>query len=280
MSKDIPASGSLQPMTEKPQWWGGVDAASLNALSAKAEKINDKVDKMVKRAVKDLADVGMILLEAREMFKGDKEFGQWRAECTQIKSGQDAYRAMTLARGQKEGLISHTAMEKLPVGTLVELAKAPGIVVEAIERKLKKDESVTRDQVNAAKNAAADGGDKTKSTEKKKAEIAEILAQQSKDRQAEKKRMDTAGLERAKREDAIIACMGEPNHITRMEMVEELDCDMYQKAHTYFGLLTPNEGEGYGEWLLNMIQHNMEVDSDYPPQGEYATKMRDIIDSL
>ena len=83
--------------------------------------------------------VGNALNQARQVFKGDKEFGQWREECTPISSGTTATKYMAVARKFSE----HGLAEKASYSLLSELTNAKPEVVKAIEKKIDAGENVT-----------------------------------------------------------------------------------------------------------------------------------------
>ena len=142
-SSFVPSTGNesyLQPDKK------GIIESALVDLKNKIEL--DYADGMglAQRATERMISCGKLLLQARERFKGDKEFGQWRAKELSISSSHVS-RLMAVARefGDNEDA------KLLPVGTLSELISAsPELKKETID-KAKSGEKVTRAEVTKAK---------------------------------------------------------------------------------------------------------------------------------
>lgn len=123
-------AGSLEPTTPK---YHGIDALSLQMLDALATDINKTMESAQKSLCRSQIKVGSLLNEARVMFPGDKEFGKWRSENTEIKSPQTAYNLMLVARKFSS---APKMLEACSYSALVELISAPEHLVKEIEAKV------------------------------------------------------------------------------------------------------------------------------------------------
>lgn len=118
------------------KWHAGLPAAVLTELAAKAEEISQIHADLVHHVVRQQIKVGQILLQARELFAGDKEFGQWREAATPVKSRQTAHRLMQLASQVGQGRITDKVIDALPTTTIFEMLSAPDSVVQAVEQSI------------------------------------------------------------------------------------------------------------------------------------------------
>ncbi len=110
--------------------YGEITALSLSRLDELSWKINDRIETVQKAAAKGQLAIGKLLLEARELFQGDKEFGNWRAENTEIKSMQVASNLMAVAR---KFASAPKMIEACSYSALVELVSAPPALIKEIE---------------------------------------------------------------------------------------------------------------------------------------------------
>lgn len=126
-----PEKGSFKREITVKGWTAGQDALSLQTLTGLASEIGKAVDATHKAVALGQIKVGNLLLEAREKFKGDKEFGQWRKECTPITSTRSATSLMSVARtfGKKE---SSKLIAACNFSVLRELVYCPPEVVDEI----------------------------------------------------------------------------------------------------------------------------------------------------
>lgn len=118
------------------KWHAGLPAAVLTDLAAKADEISRIHADLVHHVVRQQIKVGQILLQARDLFAGDKEFGQWREAATPVKSRQTAHRLMQLASQVGQGRITDKVIDALPTTTIFEMLSAPDSVVQAIEQSI------------------------------------------------------------------------------------------------------------------------------------------------
>ena len=126
-----PEKGSFKREITVKGWTAGQDALSLQTLTNLSKEIGQVIDSTHKALAKGQIKVGHLLLAAREKFKGDKEFGQWRKECTPIESARTANSLMAVARtfGQRE---SAKLVDACNFSVLRELVYAPEEVVSEI----------------------------------------------------------------------------------------------------------------------------------------------------
>ena len=80
--KDIEAAGSAAPLdsVSKSKWYAGVDAAGLEKLNEVRETIDRVMDETVMTVARARLRIGHLLIEAREVFPGERQFGQWAKE--------------------------------------------------------------------------------------------------------------------------------------------------------------------------------------------------------
>ena len=123
-------AGSLAPIVGKKDWTKGVDALSLQMLDALATDINKCIDSTQKVVAKAQLKLGSLLNEARLMIPGDKEFGEWRATKTEIKSRQTASDLMAVARKFSN---APKLLKAMNYSQLVELISADPKLVAEIE---------------------------------------------------------------------------------------------------------------------------------------------------
>ncbi|MBL4587909.1 hypothetical protein JKY79_01040 [Candidatus Babeliales bacterium] len=123
------------------------DVNSEDVLAKHAIDIHRHHNETVKFMARKQIEVGRLLLHARAEFKGDKEFGQWRQECTPIGSRQTATKLMALARGHETGRITDKILDNLPTSTIFELLAAPESVIAAVEEKIDKGETPSQKEV-------------------------------------------------------------------------------------------------------------------------------------
>jgi len=119
----------------------GHDAQEINAMYASGLAL-------AQRATQTMIEVGNLLLIARENFKGDKEFGEWRKKAIEF-SQSHAQRLMAVARefgDDPDALL-------LPVGTLAELLPASPALKAEVIAEAKDGKKPTRAEVTERKKA-------------------------------------------------------------------------------------------------------------------------------
>lgn len=144
-----------KPIAVDKKWTKGIDAAGLSELAEAADKITKLHHETVNFVARKQIEVGQILLQAREKFPGDKEFGQWRETCTPIGSRQTAHKLMQLATQAGEGRITEKLLDGLPTSTLFELLSAPDSVVNTIQEKVEAGEKPSQKDVREIRGAAS-----------------------------------------------------------------------------------------------------------------------------
>lgn len=143
-----------KPIAADKKWTKGIGAAELAELAEAADKINKLHHETVNFVARKQIEVGQILLQAREKFPGDKEFGQWRETCTPIGSRQTAHKLMQLATQTGEGRITDKLLDGLPTSTLFELLSAPDTVVATVQEKVEAGEKPSQKDVREIRGAA------------------------------------------------------------------------------------------------------------------------------
>lgn len=119
---------------------------------------------LAKRSVESMLNVGKYLDEVRQLFKGDKEFGQWRAEAIPEISSRMATNLMGVWRkfGGKETNLSISAMSEL-------LPASDELVEEVVQESHSNPFTVAeiRSKVREAKKATKKATDATDVQEEK-----------------------------------------------------------------------------------------------------------------
>lgn len=203
-------------------------AARVELVDLKAKIELDYADGMMlaQKATERMISCGKHLLAARERFKGDKEFGQWRKNELSI-SASHVTRLMAVAREFGD----NTDAMLLPIGTLAELIPASNELKQATIEKAKAGEKVTRAEVTAAKKA-----EKTESSPPPEVEHKEVASAPVR---ADKKPSMGKTLEPWQRAQLIL----DKNIWQRLDMVEVRSGDDKQiNAFIIFGIPPYSEG--------------------------------------
>jgi len=134
------------------QWDSGLDGHAVKELQEIAREINKQADIATNVVVQAKMGIGHALIEARQYYDNDAQFGMWREANTPIDSAREASYCMNIARrfSNAEELIKETSWS-----VLRELTHAGDDVVEQIEAKVKAGEKPTvkevRNEVKASK---------------------------------------------------------------------------------------------------------------------------------
>ena len=155
----IPLSGSEAPITtlDGSKWHHNVPSASLSKLTKLSTEINEVFDKGLRDHVRMQINVGRLLIDARELIPGDRQFGQWREANTPIGNKSTANKLMNLARQVGEGRITQTMIDGLPLSSLKELLTAPESVLGEVTERLESGEVPTRDDIRQSSSEAKAG---------------------------------------------------------------------------------------------------------------------------
>lgn len=147
MSKE--PAGSLEPIAGSRKWHEGVDAAGLKQLAGIAKDIDKTIDSTVKHVARGKIKVGKLLIEARQFFSADQEFGKWRNENTMIQSKQHAHYLMQVAKrfGDAPKLI-----DGVNYSILQELVLAEPEDIEWVEKRIDKGDPPTVAETRAKVN--------------------------------------------------------------------------------------------------------------------------------
>lgn len=158
-------AGSLEPIGHKGKWHEGIDASGLAQLAGLAKDIDKTIDSTVKSVARGKIRVGKLLIEARQFFSADQEFGKWRNENTMIQSKQHAHYLMQVAHrfGDAPKLI-----DGVNYSVLQELVLAEPEAIEWVEGRLDKGDPPTVAETRAevkkgtSKKALLQAGSTTK----------------------------------------------------------------------------------------------------------------------
>jgi len=156
-------------------WFDGISKADVETLDLLAEDINATVDETVKSVVKGKIIIGKALNSARELIKGDAEFGQWRKEKTNIQSKTEAHYCMTIATkfGTSSKLLKNTSWSALR-----ELTHAPKELIALLEEKAA--ETGTGPSVSEARAAVTESRPDTSSGTPDRPPAPPVIAAQQK----------------------------------------------------------------------------------------------------
>lgn len=123
--------GSLAPLdsTKGNKWERAINAESLASLAQIATDIESTMIETVNTVAKARLKIGRLLNDARILFPGDKEFGQWRAKMVPDIKPRTANTYMRMAKEFKNG---PDLVEKMGWSVARELLGAPTEVKESI----------------------------------------------------------------------------------------------------------------------------------------------------
>jgi hypothetical protein len=156
MAKMVATTDPKTPVSTK--WHSGLDAADLGELSRIAREIDNTVDTTVKHVARAKIKLGKLLLEAREKFNQDQQFGQWRKQATCIKSKQHAHYLMQIAKRFAD---APKLIESANYSTLQELVTADDEAVEWVQERINRGEPPTvaevREKVKELKGTSKKG---------------------------------------------------------------------------------------------------------------------------
>ena len=117
-------------MTAK--WHKGLPAAHLQDLRSKADEINTAMHDTITAVIRAKLKIGRLLLDARELFVGDKEFGQWRQDVLPDLSATEAGYCMQAARKYEN---APALIEKVGWSALRELVYSPDTLIKELDDK-------------------------------------------------------------------------------------------------------------------------------------------------
>lgn len=140
------------------KWHHGITADNLTKLRGLADEINTVVQGVVTEATKGQIKVGRLLVEAREMFPGDDQFGKWRQANTTIGSKESANKLMNLARQCGTGRITEDLVSSLSVSTLKELLTAPDSVIQKIATRVAEGDIPSKNETREMVRESKGGG--------------------------------------------------------------------------------------------------------------------------
>ena len=125
-------AGSLAPMDANVgKWNNGLDASALSELATIVDTIEDVIEDTVQTVARARLRVGKLLNEARCIFPGDKEFGQWRKQMLPdlAASTCNQYQRMAVEYGNAPAVV-----EAIGFNVAAELINKPDLQTLAINR--------------------------------------------------------------------------------------------------------------------------------------------------
>ena len=114
-----PAGGS--------QWFTGLSSAELDVLSGIVDEVSTTADDAVTALVRAKMRIGKSLNAARKIFKGDKEFGQWRKEMLPNISATETTYCMKI---QSTFASAPELIDKMGWSSMREMAYAPESLIK------------------------------------------------------------------------------------------------------------------------------------------------------
>lgn len=131
-------------ITNGPASWStNVASGDLVELNEIAGFVNDTLSSVAANFI----EIGHRLNRARLLIDGDKEFGQWREQHTELKSRQMAHACMSAARK----FAGNAIVGKVAFTVIRELTSASDDVVARVEKRVEDGETVTRREVEQMK---------------------------------------------------------------------------------------------------------------------------------
>ena len=149
-----PQAGSLAPLdsTKEGKWERAISANQLTTLTEIATNIEDCMRETVLSVARARIKIGKLLNQARELFPGDKEFGQWRKVMVPDLAPRTCNTYMSIAREFKD---APALVEAIGWSTAREMLSAPPEVKERVIASVEAGEIPTREQVASAKQTHA-----------------------------------------------------------------------------------------------------------------------------
>ncbi len=105
-----------------------------------ASEIHEEANSIVEQISKSRVKIGELLLEARDFFDGDKEFGQWRQEKLPFLKQRETSKLIGYAKLVKE----RPVLEELPESTAFVLLSAPDGMLDKVEERVENGDKPSR----------------------------------------------------------------------------------------------------------------------------------------
>jgi hypothetical protein len=149
-----PDAGSLAPLdsTKDGKWERAISAAALTTLTEIAENIEGTMRETVMSVARARIKIGKLLNQARDLFPGDKEFGQWRKVMVPDIAPRTCSTYMSIAREFKD---APALVEAMGWSTAREMLSAPPEVKEQVKAAVEAGNVPTREEVVVAKQSRA-----------------------------------------------------------------------------------------------------------------------------
>jgi hypothetical protein len=154
-SKELDEALGFEREVERKDGLAGMSAQSLSELDAIATQITETVDKTVLTVAKARLKIGKLLLEAREKFPGDNEFGKWRKKVLPEIAQRTATSYMAVARDFKD---APALVEAIGWTAARELISAPDSLKKKVKAKAEEGETTSAAEIKEAKAASQHGG--------------------------------------------------------------------------------------------------------------------------
>lgn len=149
-----PRAGSLAPLdsTKEGKWERAITAQALTDLADIAQKIHTTMDETVLTVARARLKIGRLLLDARELFPGDLEFGQWRKAMIPDLAPRTCNTYMNMAKEFKD---APQLVESMGWSVARELLNAPESVKQQAREKTERGDPPTRQEVAESKKSSS-----------------------------------------------------------------------------------------------------------------------------
>jgi hypothetical protein len=146
-----PKSGSLAPMDANSKKWSkGLSSNALSQLAEIRAQIESTVDETILTVARARLRMGKLLNEARDLFKGDQEFGKWRKSVLPDLATRTASSYMAMAREFSD---APKLVESIGWAQARQLINAPAEVKEQVAMKAQSGDKVSSEEIKEIKKA-------------------------------------------------------------------------------------------------------------------------------
>lgn len=281
-----PEAGSLAPIGKEFP----LNALAIETLQGIEEDIKETHEKGVKAAIRYRLTMGAHLNNARELFPGDKEFGQWRKKFAEEHLGTIAPRTLSLFQqmAAQYGAVPKF-VEHVGWSVAQELLTAPDYVMKDVQSKMDAGEDTpTTTEIREIKsgsnlpdsgtsdNSCADSDEpnELQSGSQGGGGVADSPAGAGGQSQSVEHRVPK-GAGPSKEQDRITNIIKTASVKERLAQLEDVDTDCVTAAYTAYGLPIPESDHLYPLWMIEkwvpLVQGSADLDDEeYDELATYA----------
>lgn len=239
LDKDLGFDKQVPDSEKSP--YHGLDANTLSTLRTVEDNLVKEIAEATKSAVRHKMKIGALMIEAKDLFTDDQQFGRWRQDFA--KQHLPATSPSALNDYQRLSLEYKNApdfVEKVGQSVAVELINAAPAVHKRVLGILEEGETPTVKDVREAKRDSKSGknpppnvpGHSIPKNDRKPGNVVTL-------------------------DERLQLCREEDDWAERWKMLQDIDCMDIQRAFTLFGLLMPNDGESYSMGTLDILFNDM-----------------------